>query len=208
MKLNFSKEQLEYELVIKHFELRDGELWRKEFVSKQGRVYPARPVTGIAVNSKGYLQVKVEGKLISIHRIIFILTHNRPIREGYIIDHRYGNILDNSPENLRELTFRENNRNQKKHREGHLPGTSKCKKTGKWQAHIHVNDKKYYLGLYDTQLEAHLAYMAAYELIEPIPAHIAGKFTSVELRHAVKNILAHNSLKLQERPNALSSMCV
>ena len=205
MKPVFTKEQLEYELVVKHFEFRDGVLWVKEYVDRRGRVYPARPAKGTD-HGDGYLRIQVGGKRFQEHRVIFILTYNRPIRERHQIDHRYGNKSDNRIENLRELTLRENNQNRKEHRKGHLLGTTKARNG--WKAQINVNGKMYNLGLYDTELEAHLAYMAAYELIEPIPVHIAGQFTPAELRHAVKNILAHNSLKLQERPNALSSMLI
>ena len=99
MKPNFSKEQLEYELVIKHFELRDGELWVKEFVGKGGKVYKARPAKG-SVNSLGYVVVSAGSKRFYVHRVIFILTHNRPIREGYQIHHKYGNRTDNRIEHL------------------------------------------------------------------------------------------------------------
>ena len=205
MKPVFTKEQLEYEEVIQRFELRDGVLWVKGYVDKRGRRIPARPAKGIMCG-KGYLQVWAGNKRFREHRVIFILTHNRPIREGYDIHHKYGNKTDNRIEHLEEKSRRENCQNKQVHLYGKLPGVSKYR--NRWLANICVNGKIYYLGLYDTELEAHLAYMAACELIDPIPAHIVGQFTRAELRHAVKNILAHNSLKLQERPNALSSMCI
>ena len=207
MKPNFSKEYLEYVSVVSLFELRNGVLWVKEFVSKDGRVIKARPASR-SVNSAGYILVRASGIQFYEHRVIFILTHNRPIKEGYQIHHKYGNKTDNRIEFLEETSNRENNQNRQKHIDGKLVGASFHKKAGKWRAQIRVNGRLYDLGYYETELEAHLAYMAAYELIEPIPAHIAGQFTPAELRHAVKNILAHNSLKLQERPDALSSMLI
>ena len=159
MKPNFSKEQLEYELTIKHFELRDGVLWRKEYVSKDGRVMKAKPVKSVI--SKGYIRIQVVGKWLLEHRIIFILKHNRPIKEGYQIHHDNNNPLDNRIENLKEVTARENCQNRQINIDGKLVGVSKH--GGGWQAQIRVNGRLHCLGTYNTPEEAYRVYLIAVE---------------------------------------------
>jgi len=159
--MKLSKEQLEYELVTRYFELRDGDLWVKEYVSKDGRIIKARPAKSV-LNSAGYLRVWAggrEGKRFLVHRIIFILTHNRPIKEGYDIHHKYGNKTDNRIEHLDEISHRENMQNMQVHLDGNLPGVRETK--WGWVAQIRVNGKLYYLGTFKTKEEAHRIHLLA-----------------------------------------------
>lgn len=158
--MKLTKEQLEYELVIKHFELRDGELWVKDFVDKRGNRRQARPAKGI-VNSYGYLRIWAGGKWFLEHRVIFILTHNRPIKEGHQIHHIYNNKTDNRIEHLEEVSHRENCQNRQINLDGKLPGVRETKYG--WQVRIYVNGKNHYLGTYDTPEESHDVYKLAVE---------------------------------------------
>ena len=187
--MKLTKEELEYELVKRYFEFRDGELWVKEFESKDGRVYKARPAK-CTLDDKGYIQVCAGNKRFREHRIIFILTHNRPIKEGYDIHHKYGNRADNRIENLEEVSHQVNCQNRRVHLDGKLVGVSPYKKTGKWQVHIYVNGKNHYLGDFKTPEEAHAQYRKAVRFIELNP----------ELLPHLTPAMLRNFLNEQENP--------
>jgi hypothetical protein len=99
-------------------------------------------------------------KLISMHRFIL----NPP--EGIFVDHRNCNGLDNRRDNLRPATRGQNNCNRRK-RKGcsskykgvYFHKSRKGRK--KWDAYINVNGKRIFLGTYQTQEEAAMAYDAA-----------------------------------------------
>lgn len=70
------------------------------------------------------------------------------------VDHVNGNRNDNSIKNLRETTRSKNCSNRKCHRDGKLKGATKYR--DKWMSHTTLNGKFKYLGLFDTEIEAHL----------------------------------------------------
>lgn len=64
------------------------------------------------INTNGYVNIKVNNKLWLLHRYIIIEILKQTINEGYVVDHINNNILDNTKENLRIITFSENSRNK------------------------------------------------------------------------------------------------
>ena len=94
-----------------------------------------------------------EGVKMPEHRLVWFY-HYRKIPEGQI-DHINGVRDDNRIENLRDVSARENSRNAKTHRGGHLWGT--VFHSNGWTAAISYNGKRLYIGRYKTQLEAHQA---------------------------------------------------
>lgn len=100
----------------------------------------------------GYKRVKIEGKMYTIHRLIFLKHY------GYFpveVDHVNNNKIDNRIENLREVTRCQNQwnrlvmKNSKTKVKGVYPHIN-----GKFSAEIRQHGKKYYLGLFDTIEEA------------------------------------------------------
>jgi hypothetical protein len=72
------------------------------------------------------------------------------------IDHINGLTTDNRFENLRIVSHKVNSRNKKMHNTNTsgFNGVSWNKRYRKWETYIRVNNKKKYLGYYDTIEEA------------------------------------------------------
>ena len=89
-------------------------------------------------------------KTFSLHRFLM------DPEEGYDVDHVSGDKLDNRRENLRVCSHQENMFNQKlrcTNTTGYY-GVSRSKTTGRYEAYIHRDGKKKYLGTYLTAEEA------------------------------------------------------
>ncbi len=92
-----------------------------------------------------------------MHRLVM----NPPAKIG--IDHINGNGLDNCRCNLRICSQSENCQNQKAIRGGtsKFKGVHFHKQSNKWMARIHVNYKSIYLGVFDAETKAAIAYNEA-----------------------------------------------
>lgn len=107
----------------------------------------------------GYYRVKLLGRCIQAHRIVAVLSGLLDNTTSALsIDHIDGMCSNNTPENLRAVTNRQNQNNRAVHRVGRLCGT--LRSGTKWEARVQVNGKKIYLGTYDTEQAAHMAYLA------------------------------------------------
>lgn len=120
-----------------------GELTRK--VSVANNTKPGDLVG--CIGSRGYLRVRVDGRLMMVHRIVFALAH------GHLpefVDHINGIKTDNRPENLRAATKAENGWNRRNDRSNTSgsKGVTFHRETGKWQAQCRLNGVKHYLGLH------------------------------------------------------------
>lgn len=85
-------------------------------------------------------------------------------KKGIQVDHRNGDGLDNSKENLRLATNQQNGFNQKKaHKNNKLgvKGVGWHKRAKKFQARIQINGKKIYLGCFTVLGDADSAYRIA-----------------------------------------------
>lgn len=113
----------------------------KAYTTKNGALY-------YAVRNKPN-----RGGKIYMHRVIL------GAGKGQEVDHINGNTLDNRRENIRLCVHAENARNRH-----HCYGTSKYKgvswhrRKKKWEAHIAINRKPKWLGLFDTEEQAAKAY--------------------------------------------------
>ena len=96
-------------------------------------------------------------KVFPLHRLLM-----RP-DEGSDVDHISGDKLDNRRGNLRICSHQQNMFNQKMrctNSSGYY-GVSRSSKTGKFEAYLHIDGRKKYLGTYDSAEQAAVARDAA-----------------------------------------------
>ena len=120
-------------------------------------------------NSHGYLicNLNIDKRLVRIvqHRLVWYAHHQEwdiwdTSRDNFI-DHKNKNKKDNRIGNLHVVTHAENKQNV------NHKGCNFDKRSNKWRARIKLNGKDIYIGLYDTEEEAHEAYLAKKRILHP-----------------------------------------
>ena len=108
-------------------------------------------------NGVSYIRISVLRKRISGGMAAWMMFYGK--EPSKIIDHIDGNGLNNSISNLREADIHQNGFNRKANRGKicKLKGVSRLK-CGKFTSQITINQKAEYLGIYNTEAEAHGAY--------------------------------------------------
>jgi len=115
-------------------------------------------IVGCICPQHNYWITNYKGKMYRVHNICWALYYGKWPKN--IIDHIDGNKLNNRIVNLRDVTFRDNNRNMPRHRLGFHHGTTFLKRTKKWQAYARIkNNIKIHLGTFDTEKEAIKTYL-------------------------------------------------
>ncbi len=106
-------------------------------------------------DKQGYIVLQYKGIDLQAHRVVWFLTHGCwPVG---MVDHKNGRRDDNHPDNLRECDNARNQQNAKP-RHGKFKGVVRLPH-GRFQAQC----GKSYLGSFDTDVEAALAYDAEAE---------------------------------------------
>jgi hypothetical protein len=106
------------------------------------------------INPEGYRVFQYDGSQYKEHRVIFEITN------GYcppILDHINGIKDDNRPENLRGASP-----NQNQYNRTNIKGYRKSR--NKYYARISFEGKRIELGAFDSEQDAHSAYLKAREL--------------------------------------------
>ena len=122
-------------------------------------------------NSYGYYHVTLSKKnkriTKTIHQLVAIAFLDfKPCNMQLVINHKNFDRKDNNLKNLEIITSREN-ANQK-----HLKSISKytgvnfSKSNNKWMSRIHINGVRKYLGVFENEYDAHLAYENALKNLE------------------------------------------
>jgi hypothetical protein len=95
------------------------------------------------------------------HGSRWVNTKMHKLLTGWALtDHRNGDGLDNRRENMREATGGQNSMNARKQpgRSSRFKGVSYYKDRRKWVAAVSANHERFYLGIFETDIEAALAY--------------------------------------------------
>lgn len=113
-------------------------------------VVSSLPHLNWCLGASGYAQAKVEGRTLALHSLVVSAP------EGYEIDHRNRDKLDNRRANLRVCTRAENNANRRPKRgaSSAYKGVSWDKRRLRWVAQIMVNRRNRFLGSFFDELDA------------------------------------------------------
>ncbi len=106
------------------------------------------PSNGAGSVDQGYLRIRISGHSFLAHRLAWLyMTGSFPDDQ---VDHINGDRSDNRMANLRCVTHSDNVKNAKIRADNSSgrQGVSFDKGTGKWRAHIGVNGRGLYLGLF------------------------------------------------------------
>lgn len=138
-----------------------------------GSVKPGNKAGSLSNN--GYLTLRFNRQLFLSHRIVWaILKREDPL--DFSLDHINGDTLDNRIKNLRKVTAKQNQWNQKG-----AKGYCFNKQKKKWQAQITLNGKYKHLGLFGTEQQAREAYLRAKEKLH-------GDFMPTDMKHELGQI--------------------
>jgi len=134
------------------------------------------------VSEDGYRRVRVDGKYYYIHRLVWLYHTLRDIPEDLLIDHSNGNRLNNDIRNLRLASALENQYNKARQSNGtsSYKGVWYDSVKGFWKASIRSQDRRLYIGQFNTELEAAIAY-------DKIALEIQGKFAKLNVLTGLPN---------------------
>lgn len=119
-----------------------------------------------APNLHGYFTVSLwknnKGKTLSIHVLVAIaFLKHKPNGYNLVVDHIDENRQNNNVLNLRLVTNRFNTTRNQFNYSSEYVGVHWHKSYNKWQSIININGKPKYLGRFENEHDAHIAYQKA-----------------------------------------------
>lgn len=121
-------------------------------------------------NNFGYcfviLRKNNKSKTLYIHQLVAIhFLNHKPCGHNLVINHINFNKEDNRVENLEIVTQRKNTNKKHIKSSSKYVGVDYRAKKKKWRANIFKNNKLVYLGTFNCEFKAHLAYQKALKSI-------------------------------------------
>lgn len=124
-----------------------------------------RHVQKVQVTKKGYAKVMLTDSIgrrkgVYVHRLVI---ENFLVKRELQVNHKDCNKLNNHIDNLEFVTNRENTNYRFRHtdKSSSFAGVTWNKRRNKWQSQKMINGKRTYLGLFDSELDAHNKYLQA-----------------------------------------------
>ena len=110
------------------------------------------------ITGDGYAYTNIKGDRVPMHKLVA-----RNFNTGLIVDHINRVRLDNREKNLRLVTYAQNLKNQKIRMGGtsKYKGVSFCKRDNKWKVQICSDYRKIYIGRFEIEKDAAIAYNEA-----------------------------------------------
>lgn len=108
-----------------------------------------------------YTNLSMNGivKKRKVHQLVAVtFLGHIPCGYQFVVDHINDDPLDNRVDNLQIVTHRFNIYKTQGKYASKYKGVTWHKVTQKWEAGIKINGKKYYLGLFEKEYDAHVAY--------------------------------------------------
>lgn len=125
-------------------------------------------------DGKGYLSIGLNknriAKTFRVHQLIAMafLNHKPNGKRKIVVDHINNIRNDNRVTNLQLITQRENTSKDKKIGTSKYVGVHWCKRNKRFMSIIRINGKKKYLGSFNFEYDAHLAYQKELSIIKSI----------------------------------------
>lgn len=111
------------------------------------------------IDPNGYLRVQLQSRFFFVHNVIWELVTGLAPPLGFFVDHIDQNRLNNKWENLRLASKRQNRANSPNAKNKiHLKGVTLLKKRDGTSYKYRASCDGVYLGVFDTEQEAHEAY--------------------------------------------------
>lgn len=105
------------------------------------------------------LRLESRRKTIKVHQLVAMaFLNHKPCGMKILVDHINNIKTDNSIENLQLVTNRYNASKDKKCGTSKYTGVSLDKRSNKWTSRIHNGEKYKFLGYFNCETAAHLAY--------------------------------------------------
>tara|TARA_R110002049_G_C8784019_1_gene531050 strand:- start:23 stop:523 length:501 start_codon:yes stop_codon:yes gene_type:complete len=137
----------------------------REVIYKDGRVRRCKGVSLSTYIREGYNTVKIGGCRKGVHVLVamaFLGHKPSGSTKGLVVDHIDNDPLNNNLNNLQVITQR---KNSSKDRVGFSKYVGVDSHQGKWRARIRVGKKRFFLGRFTNEIDAHNAYQKKLEEI-------------------------------------------
>lgn len=111
------------------------------------------------IRKDGYCQISIKRRLYYRHRLIWIMF-NGPIPNNMLIDHKNGVYEGDNINNLQCITMQHNSSKQLRinKKTSNMRGVYWNKTHNKWHCNIKYNKKSIWIGAFDNEIDAGLAY--------------------------------------------------